>query len=125
MLLPAVLLVVLIVLIVLIAPGVGLEAQLIEAMGVWLLLGVTAGLAVGLLRFVCSEDAAERSTSPGRSYLGGRARVVVELLGTGLTLGLLIGAAVRSTGGALLGFLALLAVALGIGVGIGIARDAW
>jgi hypothetical protein len=97
------------------------EALLVAA-AFWLLLGTAAGLAVGLLRFVSSDDAAQRSTSPTSSYRGDRARVVVELFGTGLALALLSGLS-GALGGAS-GYV-MLASALALGIVIGIARDAW
>jgi hypothetical protein len=115
---------------VMVAIGPSFASELLESVRflvnmtlLWLLVGTTVGLVIGLQRFVSSEDAAQRSTSPAGSYRGDRARALIELLGTGLAL--VLARATFDGPDVVLLFVSVPATAVAIGFVIGLARDAW
>jgi NACHT domain len=103
------------------AVAIGVADGLAAGLAWGLAWGLGGGLAFGLTDFLGSSAVAERSTSPGLSYRGDRARSMIEFVAIGLmgglATGLLIGGAVALMGG--------LAVGLAVGLPVGLVRGAW
>jgi hypothetical protein len=105
----------------------GLATALAFGLPTWVYFGATylpaigpayalIGLAAGLTAFVGGTDAADRSTSPMRSYQEDRAKSMIDMLvfapAAGLTLGLALGQATGMASG--------LAMGMAIGLAIGL-----